>query len=135
MSRTLALSLALAALASLVGAAGCGRGYLPVHGKVTLSDGSPVPGCLVLFEGEPGGKKISARGEVGPDGSFNMSTNTPGDGVPPGNYRVSVVPPPPPSLDSPSSAPYNERFTRSETSGLTFEVKPGNSELSIRVSK
>ena len=132
MSRTLALS--LAGLASVC-AAGCGGGYLPVHGKVTLPDGSPVPGCTVIFEGQAGGKAISARGEVGPDGSFTMSTNRPGDGVPPGNYRVSVAPPPPPSLDSPSPAPYNEKFTRLETSGLTFEVKPGNSEFSIRVSK
>jgi hypothetical protein len=107
----------------------------PVRGKVTLPGGKPVPGSLVIFEGEVGGKTISARGEVGEDGSFSMGTYTPGGGVPVGTYRVSVAPPPVANPDAPYVSPFNARFSRVDTSGLTFEVKPGTNEFPIEVQK
>ena len=74
--------------------AGCGAGMQPVKGKVTLADGKPAAGSQVVFESEQEGKKISARGDVGLDGSYELSTFKPGDGVPPGKYKVQVNPPP-----------------------------------------
>ena len=124
-----ALALSLAALA------GCGAKYYPVHGKVTLPGGQPVPGSLVVFEGTSGGKSISARGEVGADGSYSLSTNAPGDGAPPGKYRVSVAPPPAISAEGGGRPPFHVRFSRVETSNLEFEVKPQDNEYSIQVTK
>src|SRR5262245_35167366 len=92
--------LAFMGLAFFADTLGCGPKYYPVSGKVTLPDGKPVPGSMVVFEGESGGKTISARGEVGADGGFSMSTNTPGDGVPAGKYKVSIAPPASASAES-----------------------------------
>ncbi len=124
-----------AALSLVLIAAGCGQRLHPVSGKVTLPDGSPTAGSMVVFEGNVGGQAISARGDVGPDGSYSMSTHAPGDGVPAGSYRVSIAPPPVTNADAPSAAPFHPRFSNVETSGLTFDVKPGNNDFPIRVEK
>jgi hypothetical protein len=122
-------------LVLLLVSAGCGQRLHPVTGKVTLPDGSPVPGSMVVFEGQADGQAISARGEVAADGSYSMSTNAPGDGVPAGNYRVSVAPPPMVNADSPTPAPFHPRYSSVETPGLTFQVKPGKNEFPIQVKK
>src|SRR5262245_36789853 len=72
--------------------AGCSSRLAEVHGTVTLADGSPLTRGQIVFEGEIDGAPVSARGEVKPDGSYRMSTYRPGDGVPPGKYRVLINP-------------------------------------------
>ena len=91
----------------LLGLAGCGGPRLyPVHGKVTWEDGAEareLAGGLVICESVDG--KVGARGDIEQDGSFQLSTYKPGDGVLPGKHRVAVVeysprePPPPPTID------------------------------------
>jgi len=133
--RIAALRLIPVLFALVACAAGCGQGLHPVHGKVTLPDGKPVPGGMVVFEGQVGGKTISSRGEIAADGSFSMSTNTPGDGVPAGSYKVSVAPP---GLANPDARPaplFADKYSSFDSSGLTFEVKPGKNEFPIQVSK
>jgi len=90
---------------------------------------------MVVFEGQVGGKTISARGTIGPDGSYSMSTNTPGDGVPAGAYKVSVAPPPIANPDAPAASPFATKFSSFDSSGLTFEVKPGKNDFPIQVTK
>ncbi|WP_146590862.1 hypothetical protein [Posidoniimonas polymericola] len=80
----------------------------------------------------------SARGKIGPEGQFRLSTFGDQDGAPPGRYRVGVTPrvkvwqseeireaPPqnsiPPNYTSPSS------------SGLEFEVKSERNEIDINL--
>jgi hypothetical protein len=115
---------------------GCGMGLEPVRGKVTLPDGKPAAGSQVVFESEQDGKKISARGDVREDGSFELSTFKPGDGVPPGRYKVQVNPPPVVNAEGPNTSPFHAKFSNFQTSGLEFEVKSGaKNEFPIQVTR
>jgi hypothetical protein len=116
--------------------AGCGSGMQPVRGKVTLPDGKPAAGSQVVFESEQEAKKISARGDVQGDGTFELSTFKPGDGVPPGKYKVQVNPPPMLNAEGPSISPFNAKYSNFNTSGLEFEVKRGGqNDFPIQVTK
>src|SRR5690242_17080578 len=74
---------------------GCsGREAYPVSGKVTYKDGSVPKGTLavVLFSPTPYSSatiRKGASGAIGPDGSFEMVTRMPGDGVLRGEYGVT----------------------------------------------
>src|SRR4051794_7456446 len=81
-----------AALLLAICTAGCGRQMAQVTGTVTLDDGTPVSKGLVVFEGTVDGKPVMARGEVKADGHYQLSTTKPGDGIPPGKYRVLINP-------------------------------------------
>jgi hypothetical protein len=86
--------IALAALLASVcwgcGAVGSGRGpdLIPVKGKV-IYKGKPLTKGTVTFE--PDGFGRAARGELQADGSFVLTTRTEGDGVVPGEHRVSIT--------------------------------------------
>jgi hypothetical protein len=126
-----------AALALLlpVAAAGCG-GLHPVRGKVAFEDGAPVTGGMVVFESKDRRPAVTARGEIQPDGTYQLSMRGHGDGAPPGVYRVLIAPPPP---DDPRQRfvkpPFDERYTNFATSGLEFEVKAGVNEFPIQVTQ
>jgi hypothetical protein len=96
---------ALAALA-LVGA-GCGGGgnqptfpdLHPVKGVVTRG-GAPVKGGAVAFAPNPPQPDFLINSEVGPDGTFELSTVRTTDrtgerrkGAPAGTYKVTFTPP------------------------------------------
>jgi hypothetical protein len=116
--------------------AGCGPSLQPVRGKVTLPDGKPAAGSQVVFESDQAGKKISARGDVREDGSFQLSTFSSGDGVPPGKYKVQINPPPMVNAEGPYTSPFNAKYNSFQSSGLEFEVKSGaTNEFPIQVTK
>ena len=122
------LSLCLLALA------GCGSGYYPVQGKVTLEDGTPLTRGMVVFESVDGTQM--ARGTIGADGTYQLSTGSPGDGVKPGRYRALVsaldmtdVP------DEQKTLPFDIKYTRLQTSGLEFEVKAGPNDIPIKLTR
>lgn len=92
-------------LAAGVAAPGCtrppaGPPLVPIAGRVTL-DGSPVtPGIVSFFDA--GLQGISATLDA--DGRYRVQT-TRGDGLPAGEYRVTVTPiEPAPDHDRPSMA-------------------------------
>ncbi len=125
-----------AALVLLVGSAGCGRRMSPVHGTVTLEDGQPLTRGMVIFEGEQDGVPVMARGEIRPDGSYQLSTEKPGDGVPPGKYRVHINPMDRSEVpDEKKKLPFDIRYLRVNTSGLEYEVKAGPNEYDIKLSR
>lgn len=70
----------------LVAAIGCGR-PAEVTGRVTL-DGEPVPAGVVTFTPVGGGP--SGYGAITPDGRYSVQTGSK-NGVPPGDYRVTVA--------------------------------------------
>lgn len=79
-------------------AAGCGGKApplptVPVKLKVTIS-GKPVEGNvnLRLLPEPPNGKVSVVVGKKLSDGSFAMETFSPGDGAPPGTYKVEFGP-------------------------------------------
>lgn len=75
--------------------AGCGKGpvldLVPVSGSVEHA-GKPIAEASVVFHPEtplpPGTHNPLAA--TGPDGTFKLTTMNPGDGAPPGHYRVTV---------------------------------------------
>jgi hypothetical protein len=115
--------------------AGCGPRMYPVRGTVTLEDGSPLPKGLVIFERFDGGPALTARGDIGPDGRYELSTEKTGDGVPPGKYRVSINPLD--TSDTPDEQkvlPFDVKYLNLKTSGLEYEVKAGVNEFPIRLA-
>jgi hypothetical protein len=117
---------------------GCGARKYPVVGKVVFKDGTPLPGGLVVFSPLDPGNHVGARGYIKPDGTFELSSEKAGDGSLEGRYQVLVRPPSQgrgeddPRRNIPLIDP---RFTRFETSGLEFEVRPGRNELTIEVER
>jgi hypothetical protein len=129
-----------AVLVAVLGlAAGCGGRMGQVDGKVVWADGGPateLEGSEVVFESAALG--LSARGTVGPDGTFRLRTEQPDDGAPVGDYRVAVAENQrnanpegtllhPPVLD--------QKYRDFKTSGLTATVSPGVTPVTLTVTK
>ena len=131
------LALPLAAMLLL---AGCdsGRPVYPVHGRVVFEDGTPMVDGTVEFESiEDERTRVNASGEIQPDGSFTLTTREPGDGAVEGKHRAIVVPPLPVDTATGRAArsPIHPKYRSYETSGLVFEVSPGENHLTIEVEK
>jgi len=113
------------------------EGAVKTTAFVTL-DGQPVDGAAVTFSPIGGGR--SATGLTNAQGYAEMGTNMPGDGVFPGNYKITVVK----SMTDPSvkvdesneaqtgryqSAPMiylvPKKYIIPQTSGLTATVQDG----------
>jgi hypothetical protein len=119
----------------LAAAAGCGGGKHPVRGTVTLDDGSPLTRGLVVFERSDGGPPITARGEIGPDGRYELSTDKPGDGVPAGRYKVLINPLDLSDVpDEQKNLPFDTKYMKFATSGLECEVKAGGTDFPIKLT-
>jgi hypothetical protein len=125
LSVVLLVSLSPCLLVCLTGCGGGGPKTVPVRGTVTYK-GKPVPNGTVLFVPVAG---PHATGEIGPDGSYVLTTVRPGDGAVPGTYKVVIValqdmtgrlpeertPLPPPIVPN--------KYTSIATTDLTAEVK------------
>ena len=68
--------------------AGCGPDMQKAVGKVAV-DGVPVKDGAVTFYPVGGGRPASAS--VRPDGTFTLSYEKVDDGLPPGDYKVTIV--------------------------------------------
>jgi hypothetical protein len=138
--RQILVGLMLAGLLPM-GMAGCGRDSLPTYragGKVVFPDGKPLEGGWVCFESVQGGQFPAARGQVQPDGSFQLSTYRPNDGAVEGEFRALVTPPPPEGgLKQMKSVPMvlDPRFSQFDTSGLKFTVTrdPAKNQFTLQV--
>src|SRR4051812_40667684 len=127
-------AVAVAVLA--VGLSGCGGGKYPVRGTVTLDDGTPLAKGLIVFERVDGGPPVTARGDVGPDGRYALSTEKPGDGVPPGRYKVLVNPLDLSDVpDDQKTLPFDVKYTKFDTSGLEYTVQSGENDFPIRLER
>jgi hypothetical protein len=137
-----ALRLAVCLTSSFLLIAGCGRGLpevAPVRGTVTF-DGKPLPkfqNAAVVFTPSQG---RTAKSVISPtDGSFELTTYDTGDGARLGLHAVSVS-----ATVEDRSVKYEksytgvrsvipEKFTERDTSGMTFEVKPGENVVEIQL--
>lgn len=132
---TVCLSFALAVLI-----AGCGKEpakpwekVYPVKGSVVFK-GKPLAGAqLTLIPQDntfPSSVRPSATSKD--DGTFVLGTYSAGDGAPAGTYKVVAVHyPVVGSKDNPSAGPNDlpAKFARPETTTLTVEVGPSETEL------
>jgi len=121
----------------LLAACGCNTSALyPVEGKVVDAQGNPIPGIhesnYVMFS-QTGGGLTSSMGEIAADGSFRMFTETPGDGVPAGEYHVHL---PRKHLDPEHTAPQviDGRFESLENSGWTKTVEAKRNSFVLEVT-
>jgi hypothetical protein len=119
-------------------AAGCGGGkYQPVTGQIVFADGTPAKGLeggQVIFE--PAQAETtnapSATGAIDSEGRFTLGSEQPDDGATAGTNKVLITPPTP-TGDVPLPPVIHSKYERFETSGLTFDVKPGKNEYKITV--
>lgn len=117
---------------------GCGGSNTePVTGQVVWEDGSPA-GELADYTVEaelPDGKTV-ARGSIGPDGRFTLSTFRPEDGAEPGEYKVLIAPVSRAEFEPPLTVTIPAKYHTFETSGLSFTVVRGQkNEPILKISK
>ncbi len=110
---------------------------LPVRGRVYV-DGKPAHGAIVTFysfDERNNRYNYVADGRVVEDGSFLMSTYTPFDGVPAGDYTVTLSwqerPTPSDRPSGPQKVP--ARYTDARRSLLKAAVRVGGNDLLIEV--
>jgi hypothetical protein len=138
MSANARLSVPLVALVAGVALAaipaGCNRKETPpaitVRGIVTFQ-GQPLNGGLVVFSPDPerGHTGMSARGELGSDGTFQLSTRE-GQSIAPGWYRVAIAPAPTLLIESNHDQPiFPRQLARPDKSQIVREVKAGQENV------
>jgi hypothetical protein len=126
---------ALALLASSCGGRKQAPVY-PVQGQVSVL-GKPATGALVVFHpmGNEDPRAPRPSGYVREDGSFSLTTYTPDDGAPEGEYRVVIswtdpaARPDPASGEVPNRLP--ARYASPTSSGLSAKVEPGSENRAI----
>ena len=128
-----------AAVTGLLTVVGCGSGgsaTTPVTGRVVV-DGRPAANAIVTLhpaDGRPAAEK--PVGTAGPDGEFDLTTGTTGDGAPPGEYRVTVSWLQPVANrrkggdgdDAPPRSLLPATYANPATTPLRATVRPGDSE-------
>jgi hypothetical protein len=130
---------ALVLLIGLTTLSGCGASMGQVEGKIVWSDGSPakeLAGGQVIFESQQ--MRITARGEIGPNGEFTLRTAKEGDGAQVGEYDVAIVEHRVAtggegSPVAPQKLP--DKYYDFKTSGLKATVKPGNTPVTLTVER
>src|SRR5262245_21539503 len=127
----------------LLAAVGCsgGPGIYPVEGVVVhADDASPaqeLKGYTIEFESvnRVDGKMLSAVGTIGPDATFALTTNKPGDGALTGEHRV-LTSLPVTSGDGPAPPRHvDAKYCAYETSGLRATVKPQKNKIELKVDR
>jgi hypothetical protein len=115
------------AFGALLLALGCGssdRGE--VSGRVTRPDGSPLVGARVIARADATGK--SANGLTDSNGSYVLSTVEPGDGVPAGDYKASII-----EYrgmgDNMRPASISLKYGNPDESGLAFAISGGEEKV------
>ena len=104
---------------------GCDAGrpaVYPVEGRVLISDGTPLRRGIILLEAA-NPEQTNARGDIGDDGAYKITTFEPNDGAMAGKHKVMFSP-------AVSSADprlkyentIHERYLDFDTSGLTIDV-------------
>jgi hypothetical protein len=131
-------------LTLLLAPIGCSRSapfeVVPVSGKVTYADGSPIPATEVRLAFIPqdvassgGAHPPMAEGVAQADGTFReLTTYRFGDGAIVGQHRVTVV-----ALD-PLERPLDVvavRYRSEETTPLTADVRRGNKHFEFVVER
>ena len=101
----------------------------PVSGKVTFKQ-QPLKGAAVWFM--PKAKGRPAMGMTDENGQYRLKTFEPNDGAVPGEYAISVLPPPSKGAKSgaadKSAGALPTKYKSSETSGLQTTVETGKQE-------
>src|SRR5688572_11878113 len=125
----LVVALLVVALCSFSGCGSRERELVKVSGTVKYSDGTLPQGDVMVVRFEPislstgtlDPQSKAASGAIQPDGTFQLHTKDPGDGVFPGEYKVAFTIMQKYESDSPSLVA--SEFTSGATSPLSATVK------------
>jgi hypothetical protein len=110
-----------------------------VDGKLVWEDGAPakeLEGSQVVFESAA--LRTSARGVIGPDGTFKLGTRTRDDGAPVGEYQVAVIEHRKnANAEGTALVPARlaPKYADLKTSGLTATVKRGTTPLTFTLER
>jgi len=132
-----ARTMAFVALAGVAG--GCGGGLCPIQGQLTWKDGTPakeLANSQVVFEEET--KHTSSVGVIQADGTFQMMTLKPGDGVPAGHHKVAILEHRPNSNTAGTQlvpAKLDLKYADLNSSGLEVDIKPGTNAVSFTLDR
>ena len=126
------------ALLMLLCAVGCGD-KVKLGGKVTFSDdGSPLTAGTVIFSTNT----FEARGDIQADGTYKMSSDKAGDGLPPGKYKVYVCDAfkyervgPANNPTDVSVALIHSMYSSPDTSGLEVDVSSSVKTFDFKVDR
>ena len=126
---------------------GCGGGKQPTYragGNVRFTDGTPLTAGWVSFRSLDDEKHVAATGNVKFDGTFELTTFSPGDGAVAGRHQALVMAPvfrneretlpyEPTKLPAPL---VDRQYSNFETSGLEFVVttNPTENQFAIQVT-
>lgn len=113
----------------------------PVTGTVKFADGTPLVGGTVEFRNitDDIAKQVNARGEIGPDGKYQLTTFQPNDGAIAGEHQVCVFPPannvPGNFNTEPPPNPLQRKFMAYDTSELKCTVKTEPNVYDVNVGQ
>lgn len=142
MTTSLRCAALLAAAVCSLGLAGCNsEGIHPVKGQVIWKDtqqpATELANSLISFEQK--NTETSARGQIKPDGSFQLTTNKENDGAKLGEHVVLIteIGRLPSSTDPTQLAPgkIGIRYADPKTSDLRCTIKPGMNEVKLEVER
>ena len=105
---------------------GCGAGHPPVYpveGRITRNDDTPLRGGVIVLE-SVSPPETNARGSIGDDGAYRITTFEENDGALAGKHRVMFCP----AISNTGFKKYedtiHERYLDFDTSGVTIDVSP-----------
>lgn len=123
----------------MASAVGCGKGLepwevtQPVVGAITYKGKSISDAELAFFPLEPSyPETVRPKAKSGDDGKFAVWTYQKGDGIPPGDYKVTVVRHPLAVSQGTIVAKPNDlpaKYSKKDTTDLKVQIEPGKHEL------
>lgn len=111
-------------LATCVGCGSSDRAY--VTGQITKADGTPCTTGRIMARSDKTGKWAS--GVTDSSGAYALGTAEAGDGIPPGDYYVTIAEVFPDS-DKPPRPTIPSKYADPSASGLELHLAPGESKV------
>lgn len=110
---------------------GCGKGFSPMGGKVSYSDGAPLTVGVVIFSTS----SFQAEGVLNDKGEYTIGSLTKNDGLPAGKYKVTIMGAQQTDDKEMTTALIDPLYTNAETTPLTCEVKSGAKKFDFTVER
>ena len=111
---------------------GCGKGFVPLGGKVTFEDGSPLTVGAVCFSTGT----FMAEGRLNEQGEYVLSSLGKDDGLPPGTYKVYIQGATKTDAKERTVDLIHSKFVSPDTTPLSYDVKKGGDNVyDIQVTK
>jgi hypothetical protein len=122
-----------AVLLSLLGVVGCGGDSAPsagalhaIKGKVITTSPAALAGLKIEFIPNGGGAR-PAKGDIKSDGSFELTTTSPSDGICEGDYKVRLIRSAP--LAKGKTFPIPSQYFDEDGSFLSASIKSDTTEI------